>query len=310
MLYRPPKPRSLWGFWTIEWDGVFHIFYDEDINADYDLLSWQKNHIHVGHAISKDLVHWEVRPSLCVKGKPGEWNEMASGGVKTGCIARHENKFYLFAGAQSNGVQVVGVWISDDLENWQQHPDNPVLKPVGPYYLEKPDDKRLSVSWRDPGVFYCKEDGCYHMCISAMSKESDSNHVLGSVIGHVRSKDLIHWEHLPPFETQGLLDRFYQNEEAEIFEADGRYYLILDGGTTGGMRVSTPNRDDVRGSFYMMSESLDGPYTSPPDDFLIGNDRGARCATTGRVLSYEDNKIFVHFSIARRPVLGDRKSVV
>jgi len=307
MIYRPAEPRSLWGFWTIEWNGDFHIFYDEDINADYDVLSWQKTHDHVGHAVSKDLVHWEARPSLCVRGKAGEWNEMVVGNMKTGCIARYEDKFYMFVGAQKDGVQVMGLWISDDLENWEQHSDNPILKPAGPYYLDAPITEGGSVSWRDPGITYCKEDACYHMCISSMLKKTDSSHVLGSVIGHVRSKDLINWEYLPPFETQGLQNRFYQNEEAEIFEANGKYYLIFDGGTTGGMRVNTPYRDDVRGSFYMMSENLDGPYISPKDDFLIGNDMGARCATTGRVISYKGENLFIHFSIGRRPVLGTLK---
>ena len=59
----------------------------------------------------------------------------------------------------------------------------------------------------------------------------------------------------------------------------------------------------------MMSSSLDGPYTSPADDFLVGNDRGARCATTGRVIPYQDTNFFLHFSIARRPVLGTPKIV-
>ena len=310
MIYRPPEPRSLWGFWIIEWNGEFHIFYDEDANANYDVLSWQKNHDHVGHAVSKDLVHWESRPSLCVRGKKGEWNEMAAGGMKTGCVARYEDKFYMYVGAmQSDGVQVMGLWTSDDLENWEQHPENPILKPLEPYYLEAVTEDRQSVSWRDPGIIYNKEDGCFHLCISAMSKEHDSSHPLGSVIGHVRSKDLVHWEHLPPFETEGLLDRFYQNEEAEMFEIDGRHYMIFDGGTTGGMRVDTPYRDDVRGSFYMMSSNFDGPYVLPEDDFLLGNDLGARCATTGRVVPYQGKNIFFHFSIAKRPVLGLPKEI-
>lgn len=309
MIYRPPEPRSLWGFWTIEWNGEFHVFYDEDVNADYDVLSWQKNHDHVGHAVSRDLVHWEARPSLCVRGKKGEWNEMPYGGMKTGCIARLEDKFYMFVGATINNVQVIGLWISKDLENWEQHPDNPVLIPAEPYYLASPAPERPGVSWRDPGIIYSKEDGHYHMCISAMAKERDSSHTLGSVIGHVRSKDLIHWEYLPPFNTPGLLDRFYQNEEAELFEMDGRYYLIFDGGTTGGMRVNTPHRDDVRGSFYMMSSSLDGKFVLPEDDFLLGNDTGSRCVTTGRVFPYHGTNIFFHFSIAKRPVLGTPKIV-
>lgn len=135
MIYRPPEPQSLWGLWVIKWKDEFHIFYDEDINADYDLLSWQKNHDHVGHAVSRDLVHWETRPSFCVRGEPGDWNEMASGGMKTGCVIQHEDKFYMYVGAAIKGVQVIGLWISDDLEDWKQHPDNPVLKP-GVFLLE------------------------------------------------------------------------------------------------------------------------------------------------------------------------------
>jgi len=308
MIYRQPEPRSLWGFWIIEWEGSFHIFFDEDINADYNALSWQKQHDHIGHAVSRDLVHWETRPSLSVKGKPGEWNEMPSGGVMSGCVIRHENKFYMFAGAtQRDNIQAVGIWTSDDLDNWKQHPDNPILKPSAPYYLENPTNERPSVSWRDPGIIYCKNDNSYHMCISAMQESESKINRLGSIIGHLRSKDLIHWEYLPPFSTPGLPERFYQNEEAELFEIKGKYYLMFDGGTTGGWRLATPDREDVRGSFYMISSKLEGPYYRPDDDFLIGNGMGARCATTGRVIDYQDKKLFFHFSIARRPAIGITK---
>ncbi len=310
MMYRPPEPRSLWGFWTIEWQGTVHIFYDEDINADYDLLSWQKTHDHIGHAISEDLVHWEHRPSICAKGAPGEWNDMAQGGgVKTGCIAHHEGKFYLFAGASKDAVQVVGLWLSDDMENWEQHPDNPVLKPAGPHYLDAPTDGRPSVGWRDPGIAYCREDGCYHAFLSAQLAEKGDQNCLGSVVGHVRSRDLVHWEHLPPVATPGLADRFYQIEEPEMCQIGGRCYLLLDGGTTGGMRTSTPARDDVRGSFYMIGESFDGPFVRPEDDLLVGNDLGARCATAGRITEWQGEPVFLHFSIARRPALSPPKKV-
>ena len=111
------------------------------------------------------------------------------GGVKTGCIVRHEDKFYLFAGASKDGVQVVGLWLSDDLDNWKQHPANPVLRPAGPYYRDTPTRERPSVSWRDPGIAYCREDGCYHMFLSAQSAERDARQHLGTVIGHVVQHD-------------------------------------------------------------------------------------------------------------------------
>ena len=310
MLYRPAEPRSLWGFWGIEREGVFHLFYDEDIDADYDLLSWQKRHNHIGHAVSSDLVHWAQRPSMCAKGTPGRWNDMArGGGVKTGCITRHEDKFYLFAGAAKDGVQLIGLWISEDLEHWTEHPDNPVLTPAGPYYLDAPTAKRTSVGWRDPGIVYCPEDGFHYMVLCAQLPEEDENAYLGTAIGRVRSRDLVHWEHLPPAVTPGLRERFYQIEEPEIFRLGDRWYLMFDGGTTGGMRVSTPARDDVRGSFYLMGRSLAGPFVPPADDLLVGNDQGARCATTGRVVRWEGEPIYVHFAIARRPALSMPKRI-
>jgi sucrose-6-phosphate hydrolase SacC (GH32 family) len=215
----------------------------------------------------------------------------------------------MFAGATKNGVQLVGLWISDDLEDWQEHPDNPVLKPEEPYYRAEPTEERPSVGWRDPGIIYNPEDGYYHMVISAQLPEEQAAPFLGTTAGHARSRDLIHWEHLPPFHTPGLQDRFYQIEEPEVFELNGMYYLLIEGGTTGGMRTSTPSRDDARGTFYMMSPKLEGPYTSPDEDMLLGNGLGTRCATTSRVLQHGDDALCLHFSIADRPVLGTPKTV-
>jgi beta-fructofuranosidase len=301
----------MWGFWAIEWKGAFHIYYLEDVDANYDLLSWQKRHDHIGHAVSTDLVHWQARPSLCVRGEPGTWNDMAAGGgAKSGCVVEHDGKFYMFVGAaQKDGVQVVGVWLSDDLDTWNEHPDNPVLKPAGPHYRHTATRERPSVGWRDPGILYCREDGYYHMVISAQTAEQSRDRHLGTTIGHLRSRDLMHWEYLPPVETPGLWDRFYQVEEPEMFELAGKYYLLLEGGTTGGMRTSTPGRDDARGTFYMTGETCAGPFARPTDDLLIGNGHGARCATTSRVIPRHDTRLCLHFVIARRPLLGSPKTI-
>lgn len=311
MLYRPAEPRSMWGVWAFEWQGTFHIFYLEDIHADCDLLSWQKKNDHIGHAVSDDLVHWEARPSLCVNGEAGEWNDMdiGKGAARSGQVVHHDGKFYLFVGAmQGDGTQVLGVWISDDLENWEQHPANPVMKPAGPYYLDTPTKERPSVCWRDPHIAYCEDDGFYHGVICSRLPSYSPDEQSGTAIGHLRSKDLIHWEHLPPLATPG--DRFWQIEEPEVFQMDGRYYVMFDGGTTGGMRTSTPGRDDARGSFYMIGgRDWDAPFTRPADDLLIGNGLGQRCASTGRAIAYQGAQLYLHFCIARRPVLGTPKMI-
>jgi beta-fructofuranosidase len=301
----------MWGVWTFAWQGSCHVFYLEDVNADHDLLSWQKKYDHVGHAVSDDLIHWETRPSLCVHGGRGQWNDLGPGrgGAKSGQVIHHEGVFYLYVGAtQSDGLQVVGVWTSPDLDHWEEHPANPVMRPAGPHYLDASTKGRPSVCWRDPHIFPCEEDGFYHAVLCSRLPQYDPDQQSGTAIGHLRSKDLIHWEHLPPLATPG--DRFWQIEEPEVLQMDGRYYVMFEGGTTGGMRTSTPTRDDARGTFYMIGGAdLDAPFTRPADDLLIGNGLGSRCASTGRALPWQGAQLFLHFCIARRPMLGTPKQI-
>jgi len=283
MIYRPIETRKLWDTWIFPWDGRYHLFY----------LETQKTHNdHVGHAVSDDLVHWEPLESIKTKGNPGEWNHKRTA---TGMVLRHDNKFVMFVGGYDPDViigdsQVVAAYCSQDLEHWEAYQDNPLIYPREPY-LVNPEDGFFNITdWRDPYIMWREEDECYHGCLCA--RMPDWNHEnFGSAVAHVRSKDLIHWDYLPPIAVAGM----YPNMEVpEIFELDGRYYLTFSTNSLTGLRINTLTRESVRGTFYMISASFDGPFELPEDPLLIGSGHSQLGAYVGRSIEYQGGRLLYH----------------
>ena len=295
MLYKPIRPQWLWDSWLFPWDARYHLFYLEASDANWD---------HVGHAVSDDLVHWEALSSIPVKGAPGRWN---SGGALTGTVVRHENKFYMFLGGQHNSVEVVGVYLSTDLEHWTEHPANPVMSPVGRDYLSKPALPFFrTVDWRDPCIIYRQEDGHYHAFLCArLSKCSHKRN--GATIAHLRSTNLVKWESLPP--VVSLADRFYHSEVPDMFELEGKYYLMFSTVSFGGMQINTSTRDGACGTFYMIGTSPEGPFLVPDDCLLIGSAYGRQVAYAARTIPYEGGRLLYHHVKAAEPINGKHPPV-
>jgi len=295
MIYRPVETRRLWDTWLFPWNNQFHLFFLETQDTNCD---------HIGRAVSDDLVHWKALPSIRTKGKPGQWNAW---GTNTGTVVRHDGRFYLFFGSIPNEQQVDGVYISDDLEHWQPYPDNPVLKPAGPYYLT---DRRQApywpVDWRDPDIVWREEDKHYHAVLCARLPKWGHEDT-GAAVAHVRSMDLIHWEHLPPVATPGK--HFFHTELPNIFPVNGRYYLVFNTVSLGGIRIDTPSREYANGSFYMVGDRYEGPYTLPEDSLLIGSGYGKRDACCARTIEYHGQRLLCYHIDAKRPTWGAPKII-
>jgi sucrose-6-phosphate hydrolase SacC (GH32 family) len=65
---------------------------------------------HFGHFTTRDLVHWEKRSPT-------------SFGGATGCVVEHGGKYYFFYTDNQN----ICLATSADLEQWTQHPGNPLV---------------------------------------------------------------------------------------------------------------------------------------------------------------------------------------
>ena len=295
MIFRPAKSRGLWDTWLFPWEGTYHLFFLETQQTLWD---------HVGHAVSSDLVHWEVRPSIKTKGAPGQWNENPT---LTGMVVHREGTFYLFVGSDFEGVQVVGVHTSRDLEQWTLHPASPVMRPSSPYYLAEPTPPFFgSVDWRDPCISFNEEDGTYHAFLCARLPKWDHSDT-GAAVGHTRSEDLIHWENLPPIAAPGA--HFYHTEVPDVFEMGGRYYLAFATISRGAIRLDTATKDAAMGTFYLMGDAYEGPYVKPDDCLLVGSGNYRMDAYVGRSIAYEGGRLLYHHLAGKRPAWGAPKQI-
>jgi len=272
MLYRP-KDHTLWDT-TIFNDGeCLHLFY---IGGKGRL----------GHAVSTDWAHWETRPMIELYGPEGSWNQ---NGVICNMVLEVNGTYRLMAGGGNpEGEWVMGLFSSTDLENWEPHPENPVLRADGDIYTRGPNDIHvMHPAWRDPHIEKW-DDGWYH-CLMCARRPNWDHTTTGGVIAHLRSSDLANWEPLEPLAHVG--DRFLFAEVPGHFEINGRHYLIFLDMGWGGTRKHTPSRDDAAGTFYMWSESREGPYHWPDDPLLLGADDHRLQSWAAKVLTCDGEHI-------------------
>jgi beta-fructofuranosidase len=179
--------------------GHYHLFYQHNPFGD----RWQ--HMHWGHARSKDLVHWEHLPIALW---PSE--ERGEDHCFSGCAAVNADGkpviFYTSIGRNRPPEQWLAVG-SDDLLKWEKHPANPVL-------TEALHGNAKPREWRDPFVF--REAGKWYMVCGGHRAGGK-----GCVFLY-RSDDLVKWEYVGvPFE--GTEDNW---ECPNFFKLGGKWVLI------------------------------------------------------------------------------------
>ena len=136
-LYHPGK--YIWDFWFVRREDEYHLFYLQAPRTPHN-PALRHEHASVGHAVSRDLVHWNILPDAVQAGEAGAWDDRA---VWTGCVVERQGTFYLFYTGLNNSengkVQRIGLAQSQDLIHWKRYKDNPVLE-ADPRWYEKLDD--------------------------------------------------------------------------------------------------------------------------------------------------------------------------
>ncbi|GIV80154.1 MAG: glycosyl hydrolase family 32 [Litorilinea sp.] len=163
----------------IQWRGEYHLFYQ------YNPAGPWHGHIHWGHAVSKDLVHWQHLP-IALAPTPGGPDEE---GCWSGCAVDDNGTPTLVYTGVHTGVhpQVVCLATGDsDMRTWRKDPANPVIAEP-PAHIRH----RTGGHFRDPFVW--RENGRWEMLIAAKIENK------GSVILHYRSDDLRQWEYMGTF---------------------------------------------------------------------------------------------------------------
>ena len=275
------KPKIKNPFWTLEEHSIgdvtiirvedeYHLF-TEQTPLEYEPpLDGKRT---VGHAVSKDLFHWEELPTTIGCGPPGSFDAFT---IYHMDVFHHEGKFYqYYTGldiSEPGQQQAVGLAISEDGIHWEKHPDNPVLRadprwyepaiPKEATYQEK-DFRRL---WfRDPCIIQEQESGKFGMIVIARDLAHHPD--VRGCLAWATSDDLNRWEPHPPIFSPG---RFHTIETPSIFERDGRHYIIYMTHQGWGAPPMVTDPYQTAGNFYAISETgWEGPYLPPEDEVLL-----------------------------------------
>lgn len=190
--------------------GKYHLFYQYH---PYDSF-WGP--MHWGHAVSRDLLHWNYLPAALAPDMPYDKDGCFSGSAITLSDA---SQMLLYTGVrkepQADGsfldVQTQCVAIGDG-RDYEKIPENPVLTekdlPVGGSRYD----------FRDPKVWRA-QDGAYYCVVGNCTEDHDGQILLYS------SADGIHWNYEKILvKNNGRYGRMW--ECPDFFELDGTYVLL------------------------------------------------------------------------------------
>jgi beta-fructofuranosidase len=196
----------VWDFWVADDGDRFHVFY---LHAAKSLREPARRHraARIGHAISTNLRDWDVLGDVFEVGAPGSFDETATW---TGCVVRGEDDLWrmFYTGARflenwpdRRNIETIGVATSQDLHHWRKQP-GPVVEADARWYETFGTSSWREEVWRDPWVYHDREDGRWHMLVTARSNSGPVDE--RGVIGHAVSDDLISWTVKAPLTKPGL----------------------------------------------------------------------------------------------------------
>lgn len=265
------KDKWVWDFWFAKDRGDYHIFYLQAPRAlvDPEIRHW---HASVGHAVSKDLRHWQTLPDAVLPSTHEDaWDSLTTW---TGSIIQHKGTWYMFYTGTDRSdqglVQRIGLALSDDLQNWRRYDHNPIITLDPAWYELLDKDIWYEQTWRDPWVFAC--DGKFHALITARSKQGDPK--ARGVIGHAVSDDLLHWEIGAPLAEPG---EFAYLEVPQLVAINHKWYLIfcVEKEKYAPQRLARKKGKAVTGTHYLIAEQPLGPFRLPENDVLYGDQAGS-----------------------------------
>ena len=275
MTLRLPE-HWIWDFWFAQDGDEVHVFYLQAPRSlgDPDL---RHHNATIGHAVSRDLLTWEVLPDALGPGSPGEFDDLATW---TGSVLRHRGRWHLaYTGAsraESGMVQRVGLASSDDLVSWRKHG---MVSEADPRWYET--DGPGEVHWRDPWLVWDEPSERFHMLITARARHGAAD--ARGVIGHAWSQDLRAWEAGPPLSQPG---EFSQLEVPQLVHFGGAWRVLFCATQNDHSAARLGRAGVVRecGTHYLTAHEKFGDYRLSDGGFLVGDPVGRHYA--GRLLRH------------------------
>jgi beta-fructofuranosidase len=208
----------------------------------------------IGHAVSHDLVHWDIQDLILHKGEPGSYDGICPA---TGSVLRFQGRYWLaYTGNWHGPNPTVALAVSDDLYHWEKCPFNPVTR-IDPRYYEKYGIPPIDFPhWRDPFLF--EYEGMVYHYVCARSKDGKDD--FRGTVGVAKTKNMHQWEILPPPD----IDPVAMELEVPLLHTwGGRYYLMfstLPELFSETFRVRYPEVQYKQSSYAMVGPGPFGPF--------------------------------------------------
>lgn len=229
----------------IYYNGRYHAFYQHYPHAPH----WGP--MHWGHAVSRDLLHWEEQPMALTPDQP---YEDLYGCFSGSAIEKDGKLWVVYTAVSKEQGQTQCLAVSEDGVTFTKYPGNPVIarSPVDP---ENRD-------FRDPKVFPLGEG--YGLVVGAGAEG------LASVL-LFRSPDLIRWDYVGPlFETR---DMGPVCECPDFFPLGEQWVLCFSRMDTGRVQFITGAFDGERFAPETFSQPEVGPDFYAAQTFLAPDGR-------------------------------------
>ncbi len=258
-LFRPPGMGTN-DNWFAKAGDTYHAFY---LQAPSCLKTWEQRATwqHVGHATSRDLVHWTDHGPVLVALK-GTWND---GSIATGSVVKHDGRWYLVY--TGHGRQAgIGLAVSNDLYTWEKIGDGPVA-PLG---------QRLPATWAgkavewvglaDPYVLPEPVDGWWQMVINSQIVGEPIS--TAGCLTTMRSRDLRHWEPGVVLTWPRFGERL---ETPQVWSRNGRWYCYYGVAHDHGVPPEwiaispEPEKKYTRINCVVVADRFEGPYRAGQD---------------------------------------------
>ena len=231
-------------------NGLFHLYYQHNPTGN----EW--GNMHWGHAVSRDLLHWDVRP-LALHADPLGVGYIFSGSI----VVDHTNSsglgrdgrapmVALYTGCDTLGVQTQSLAFSlDEGETWQQYRGNPVI-----------GNPRVR-DFRDPKVFWHEPTKAWVMSLA--------------VYDHVefyQSTNLLQWKLLSEFRNE-------HDPNNGVYECPDLFPLRTDSGEEKWVLIvslgpaQVPRRESIK---YYVGD-FDGTRFLTRQKLDLWLDHGADC---------------------------------
>ena len=192
------------------YQGMYHMFYQ------YHPYSAYWGPMHWGHAVSRDLLHWEYLPAALAPDMPYDKDGCFSGSAVT---LPDGSQMLLYTGVihepQPDGsfreIQTQCIAIGDG-RDYEKLPGNPVLTE------DSLPEGGSRYDFRDPKVWLA-QDGCYYCVAGNCTAGKDGQILLYS------SRDGLHWQYENALvKNNGRFGRMW--ECPDFFELDGAWVLL------------------------------------------------------------------------------------